>query len=98
MVAETGCAGVMIGRRAIEYLRDQVGMLTQSGLAEDEAFLIAVTNLVRNAFEHTLAGQGPITILIKEHELLVTNQVSTSVTNQESAHERHTPTEASLFV
>lgn len=39
-----------------------------------QAFFIAVNNLVRNAFEHTLAGQGPILILIKEHELLVTNQ------------------------
>jgi signal transduction histidine kinase len=38
-----------------------------------QAFLIAVNNLVRNAFEQTLAGQGPITVLIKEHELLVTN-------------------------
>jgi signal transduction histidine kinase len=62
-----------------------------------QAFSIAVNNLVRNAFEHTLAGQGPITILIKEHELLVTNQVSALVTNQESADERHTPTEASSF-
>lgn len=61
-----------------------------------QAFFIAVNNLVRNAFEHTLAGQGPITILIKEHELLVTNQVSTLVTNQESADDRHTPTEASF--
>ncbi len=42
-----------------------------------QAFSIAVNNLVRNAFEHTLAGQGPITILIKEHELLITNQVNT---------------------
>jgi signal transduction histidine kinase len=41
-----------------------------------QAFAIAVSNLVRNAFEHTLAGQGLITILIKEHELLITNQVS----------------------
>jgi signal transduction histidine kinase len=40
-----------------------------------QAFSIAVNNLVRNAFEHTLAGQGPIRILIKEKELLVTNQV-----------------------
>ena len=40
-----------------------------------QAFAIAVNNLVRNAFEHTLAGHGPITILIKEHELLVRNQV-----------------------
>ncbi|MGM8226965.1 sensor histidine kinase [Cellvibrio sp. ARAG 10.3] len=62
-----------------------------------QAFSIAVNNLVRNAFEHTLAGQGPITILIKEHELLVTNQVSALVTNQESADERHTPTGAPSF-
>ena len=41
-----------------------------------QAFSIAVNNLVRNAFEHTLAGQGSIKIIIKEHELLVTNQVS----------------------
>ena len=62
-----------------------------------QAFSIAVNNLVRNAFEHTLAGQGPITILIKEHELLVTNQVSALVTNQESADEQHTPTKAASF-
>jgi signal transduction histidine kinase len=42
-----------------------------------QAFFIAVNNLVRNAFEHTLDGQGPIRILINAHELLVTNQVST---------------------
>ncbi|TWT22428.1 HAMP domain-containing histidine kinase [Luteimonas marina] len=40
-----------------------------------QAFLIAVNNLVRNAFEQTLVGQGPITVLIKEHELLVTNRL-----------------------
>ncbi|MDZ7922891.1 MAG: HAMP domain-containing sensor histidine kinase [Marinagarivorans sp.] len=51
-----------------------------------QAFSIAVNNLVRNAFEHTLDGQGPVTICIKEHELLVTNHVS--------ADEQHTPTEA----
>jgi signal transduction histidine kinase len=60
-----------------------------------QAFSIAVNNLVRNAFEHTLNRQGPITIRIKERELFVTNQVSALVTNQESADERHTPTEAS---
>src|SRR5690606_6926187 len=54
-----------------------------------QAFSIAVNNLVRNAFEHTLAGQGPITILIDEHELLVTNQVSSE------ANEQHSPSEAS---
>ena len=60
-----------------------------------QAFSIAVNNLVRNAFEHTREGQGPITIHISEHELLITNQVSALVTNQESADEQHTPTEAS---
>jgi signal transduction histidine kinase len=53
-----------------------------------QAFSIAVNNLVRNAFEHTLDGQGPVTIHIKEHELFVTNQVSSG------ADERHTPAEA----
>lgn len=52
-----------------------------------QAFSIAVNNLVRNAFEHTLDGQGPITIHIKEHELFVTNQV------RNDADERHIPTE-----
>ncbi len=54
-----------------------------------QAFSIAVNNLVRNAFEHTLEGQGPITIRIKEHELLVTNQVSNET------DEEHTPSDAS---
>jgi signal transduction histidine kinase len=54
-----------------------------------QAFSIAVNNLVRNAFEHTLDGQGPIKIRIKEHELLVTNQVHSD------ADERHTPTKTS---
>lgn len=53
-----------------------------------QAFAIAVNNLVRNAFEHTLEGQGPITIRIKEHELFVTNQVSNDT------DQRHTPSEA----
>lgn len=41
-----------------------------------QAFLIAVTNLVRNAFEHTPAGQGPITVRIRARDLLVTNRRS----------------------
>lgn len=41
-----------------------------------QAFLIAVTNLVRNAFEQTPGEQGPITVLLKEHELLVTNRLA----------------------
>jgi signal transduction histidine kinase len=52
-----------------------------------QAFSIAVNNLVRNAFEHTLAGQGPITIRVDERELLVTNQVS------RDASEQHLPSE-----
>lgn len=41
---------------------------------QQQAFAIAVNNLVRNAFEHTHTGQGPISILIKAHQLLITNQ------------------------
>jgi signal transduction histidine kinase len=40
-----------------------------------QAFLIAITNMVRNAFEQTPNGQGPITVLLTEHELLITNRV-----------------------
>jgi signal transduction histidine kinase len=53
-----------------------------------QAFSIAVNNLVRNAFEHAVDGQGPITIRIKERELFVTNQVS------RDADEQYTPTGA----
>jgi len=54
-----------------------------------QAFSIAVNNLVRNAFEHTHTGQGPISILIKERELLITNQLSSDV------YKLHTPTGSS---
>lgn len=54
-----------------------------------QAFSIAVNNLVRNAFEHTLNGQVPITIRIREQELFVTNQVCSDL------GERHTLTESS---
>ncbi|WP_416307399.1 sensor histidine kinase [Neptunicella sp. SCSIO 80796] len=54
-----------------------------------QAFSIAVNNLVRNAFEHTLDEQGQITILIKEHELLITNQLSSET------DERQAPTATS---
>lgn len=54
-----------------------------------QAFSIAVNNLVRNAFEHTLEGQGPITIRIEQQQLLVTNQrVSTTA-------EQYSPSDAS---
>jgi signal transduction histidine kinase len=54
-----------------------------------QAFSIAVNNLVRNAFEHTHTGQGPITILIKTHELFITNQLYSD------ADGRYTPTDTS---
>jgi len=53
-----------------------------------QAFLIAVNNLVRNAFEQTLTGQGPITVLIQEHELMITNTLSGGDVG------RHTPNQA----
>lgn len=54
-----------------------------------QAFAIAVNNLVRNAFEHTLDGHGPIKIRLNARELLVTNQVSSD------ADDRHAPADAS---
>lgn len=41
-----------------------------------QAFSIAVNNLVRNAFEHSYTGKGPISIVIKAQELLITNQLN----------------------
>ncbi|WP_417656529.1 sensor histidine kinase [Pseudidiomarina aestuarii] len=46
------------------------------------AFAIAVNNLVRNAFEYTLDGQGPIVIQIKAQELRIYNQVSNGKSEQ----------------
>lgn len=47
-----------------------------------QAFFIAVNNLVRNAFEQTLAGQGPISILINAHELTVSNRLGSEIAEQ----------------
>ncbi|WP_111640681.1 sensor histidine kinase [Marinimicrobium alkaliphilum] len=54
-----------------------------------QAFTIAVNNLVRNAFEHTLDGQGPITIYLEEHALVITNKV------RSEADKQHPPIETS---
>ena len=54
-----------------------------------QAVAIAVNNLVRNAFENTLDGQGPVMIRIKERELFVTNRASSD------AEARSKPTEPS---
>ncbi len=64
----------LLSGKCVNVEIDHLAKPTVSG--HPQAFSIAVNNLVRNAFEHTLPGQGPIRILIKEHELLVTNQVS----------------------
>lgn len=76
---------------------------------QQQAFAIAVNNLVRNAFEHTHTGQGPISILIKAQELLITNQRNHSTHQTHHNHlqrnhgplpqnqdtdERHSPAEA----
>ncbi|WP_232367592.1 sensor histidine kinase [Alteromonas pelagimontana] len=77
----------LLSRKLVDVDIDELATPKVSG--HPQAFSIAVNNLVRNAFEHTLDGQGPITIRIKEHELLVTNQVNGD------ADEQHTPNEAS---
>jgi signal transduction histidine kinase len=41
-----------------------------------QAFFIVVNNLVRNAFEQTLAGQGPIAIWVQSNSLRVSNRLS----------------------
>ncbi|WP_240222654.1 sensor histidine kinase [Rheinheimera hassiensis] len=77
----------LLSRKLVEVEIAQLANPSVCG--HPQAFAIAVNNLVRNAFEHTLAGQGPVTIRIEEHELLVTNQLSSNT------DERHSPTEAS---
>ena len=59
-----------------------------------QAFTIAVNNLVRNAFEHTHSGQGPISILIKANELLITNQRLNTNPRYRDADDQYRPTEA----
>lgn len=76
----------LLSRKSIDVDIDELAKPRVNG--HPQAFFIAVNNLVRNAFEHTLNAQGPITIRIKEHELLVTNQVNSDV------DERHTPTDS----
>lgn len=84
----------LLSRKLVEVDIDELAKPSVCG--HRQAFAIAVNNLVRNAFEHTLDGQGPVTISIAEHELLITNQLNALFTNQQSAGERHLPTEVSL--
>lgn len=64
----------LLSRKLVEVEIDNLANPGVNG--HPQAFAIAVNNLVRNAFEHTLTGQGPVRIRIAEHELLVTNQLS----------------------
>ncbi|WP_421921507.1 sensor histidine kinase [Marinobacter salarius] len=77
----------LLSRKSLDVDIDELANPKVKG--HPQAFFIAVNNLVRNAFEHTLNAQGSITIRITEHELLVTNQVNSD------AHEQQTPTVAS---
>jgi signal transduction histidine kinase len=77
----------LLNRKLVDVEIDHVENPSVCGY--QQAFSIAVNNLVRNAFEHTHPGQGPISILIKERELLITNQLSSNV------YKLHTPTGAS---
>lgn len=77
----------LLSGKCVDVDVDELAQPSVSG--HPQAFAIAVNNLVRNAFEHTLSGHGPITILVKERELLVTNQLS------EDAGGQHTLSEAS---
>ena len=63
----------LLGQKLIDIDIEQLANPVIFG--HSQAFSIAVNNLVRNAFEHTLTGQRPITIVLKEHELLITNQL-----------------------
>ena len=73
----------LLKRKQVDVEIDQRANPAVSG--HPQAFAIAVNNLVRNAFEHTLTGQGPITIRIAERELLVSNQLSHEQPSQQMA-------------
>lgn len=77
----------LLNRKLVDVEIDHIDNPSVCG--HQQAFSIAVNNLVRNAFQHTLAGQGPISILIKERELLITNQLSSE------AYKLNTPTGSS---
>lgn len=77
----------LLSRKLVEVEIEQLANPRVYG--HPQAFSIAVNNLVRNAFEHTLAGQGPITIRIEQQQLLVTNQLVSA------AAEQYSPSDAS---
>jgi signal transduction histidine kinase len=66
----------LLGGKAVDV--DLDGFANPRVWGHPQAFSIAVNNLVRNAFENTLDGQGPVTIRLEEHELFITNQATSS--------------------
>ncbi|OAN88010.1 histidine kinase [Marinobacter sp. EhC06] len=76
----------LLSQKSVDVAVEELAKPSVDG--HPQAFFIAVNNLVRNAFEHTLSAQGPITIRIKPNELLVTNQLS------KVENERQTQTDA----
>ncbi|HET8815918.1 MAG TPA: HAMP domain-containing sensor histidine kinase [Pseudidiomarina sp.] len=78
----------LLSRKCVDVDVDRLASPTLLG--HPQAFSIAVNNLVRNAFEYTLDGHGPITIQIKECELLIYNQVNTSNDEQRAAADAST--------
>ena len=70
----------LLNRKSVSVNIDQ--RANPSVCGHPQAFAIAVNNLVRNAFEHTLTGQGPITIRIDKRELLVSNQLRNTAAAQ----------------
>lgn len=67
----------LLNGRIVDVELDELA--NPSVFGHPQAFSIAVNNLVRNAFEHTIDGTGPITIRVNTRELLVTNQVNNDV-------------------
>lgn len=64
----------LLNGKSIEINIDDIANPSVCG--HPQAFSIAVNNLVRNAFEHTLSGQGPIKITVKASGLLITNRIN----------------------
>lgn len=64
----------LLNGKSVNVEIDDLAETTARG--HPQAFSIAVNNLVRNAFEHTVQGQGPIRIHLKERELTITNGTS----------------------
>ncbi|HBX38820.1 MAG TPA: sensor histidine kinase [Pseudohongiella sp.] len=75
--------------KSVDVVLDEMANPLVTG--HPQAFSIAVNNLVRNAFENTRDGQGPIRILIKDCELFVTNQLSREDETPEVSVESSSP-------